>query len=47
MYTDPHLDLLRPIHSKQFLPQISLWTTLGGLLLVGTVGAAVTLAAIT
>ncbi|MEH1830428.1 MAG: HlyD family efflux transporter periplasmic adaptor subunit [Nostoc sp.] len=47
MYTDPHPDFLRPIHSEQFLPQISLWTTLGGLLLVGTVGGAVTLAAIT
>ncbi|QLE57983.1 biotin/lipoyl-binding protein [Nostoc sp. TCL26-01] len=47
MYTDPHPDLLRPIRSDQFLPQISLWTTLGGLLLVGTVGAAIALAAIT
>ncbi|MDZ8109666.1 MAG: HlyD family efflux transporter periplasmic adaptor subunit [Nostoc sp. DedQUE12a] len=47
MYTDPHPDLLRPIRSDQFLPQISLWTTLGGLLLVGTVGGAIALAAIT
>jgi multidrug efflux pump subunit AcrA (membrane-fusion protein) len=47
MYTDPHPDLLRPIRSDQFLPQISLWTTLGGLLLVGTVGATIALAAIT
>ena len=47
MYNDPHPDLLRPIRSDQFLPQISLWTTLGGLLLVGTVGATIALAAIT
>ena len=35
---------LRAAHSEEFLPPISRWTTLSGLFLVGTVGAAVTLA---
>lgn len=46
MFRDPHPDLLRPVRSDDFLPPISLWTTLGGLFLVGTVGSAITLAAI-
>lgn len=37
---------LRPIQSDEFLPPISLWTRLGGLVLVGTFGAAITLAAV-
>ena len=36
--------LLRAASSDEFLPPISRWTTLSGLFLVGTVGAAVTLA---
>lgn len=47
MFNDPSPDLVRPIRSDQFLPPISLWTTLGGLFLVGTVGATITLAAVT
>lgn len=46
MLTDPHPDLLHRIKSDEFLPPIGLWTTLGGLFLVGAVGAAITLAAI-
>ncbi|BAZ01252.1 secretion protein HlyD [Tolypothrix tenuis PCC 7101] len=47
MHNDPSPDLFRPISSDQFLPAISLWTTLGGLFLVGTVGIALVLAAVT
>lgn len=47
MFSDPNPDLLRPIQSDDFLPPISRWTTLGGLFLVGTFGAAFTLAATT
>ncbi len=46
MLFDPHPDLLRTIRSDQFLPPIGLWTNLGSLFLVGSVGAAFTLAAI-
>ena len=46
MLSDPLPKLLRPVKSDQFLPPISLWAHLGGLFLVGTVGAAFTLAAI-
>jgi HlyD family type I secretion membrane fusion protein len=46
MFRDPHPNLLRPVKSDDFLPPISLWTTLGGLFLVGTVGAVVTLASV-
>ncbi|MBD0302629.1 MAG: HlyD family efflux transporter periplasmic adaptor subunit [Tolypothrix sp. T3-bin4] len=38
---------LHPVQSDEFLPSISRWTTLGGLVLVGTFGAAITLAAVT
>jgi HlyD family type I secretion membrane fusion protein len=37
-------DQLHPVSSDEFLPAISLWTTLGGLFLVGTFGCAFTLA---
>jgi HlyD family type I secretion membrane fusion protein len=37
---------LRPIHSDEFLPPISRWTFLGGILLSGTIGVAVLLAAV-
>jgi HlyD family secretion protein len=40
-------ELLHPVESDEFLPPISRWTTLGGLFLVGTVGVAFTLAAVT
>ncbi|OUL22003.1 HlyD family efflux transporter periplasmic adaptor subunit [Nostoc sp. 106C] len=47
MHSEPSPDLIRPISSDQFLPPISLWTILGGFFLIGTVGAAVILAALT
>ncbi|MGE5656840.1 MAG: HlyD family efflux transporter periplasmic adaptor subunit [Actinomycetota bacterium] len=47
MFGDPASELLRPVSSEEFLPPISRWTTLGGLLIVGTVGLAFGLAAIT
>ena len=46
MLKNPNPEFLRPVQSDEFLPPISLWTTLGGLFLVGTVGAAITLAAV-
>lgn len=46
MLSDPNPDLLRPVESNEFLPPISLWTTLGGLFMVGTVGVAITLASV-
>jgi len=46
MFKDPTPDLIRPIKSDDFLPDISPWTTLGGLFLAGTIGAAILLASI-
>lgn len=46
MVNDSNPAFVRPIRSDEFLPPISLWTTLGGLLLVGSVGAAFTLSAV-
>lgn len=46
MLIEPNPTLLRPIQNDEFVPPISLWTTLGGLFLVGTVGVAVMLAAV-
>ncbi|NJO77176.1 MAG: HlyD family efflux transporter periplasmic adaptor subunit [Cyanobacteria bacterium RM1_2_2] len=37
---------LRPIQADEFLPPVSRWTTVGGLILIGGVGAATILAAI-
>src|SRR5919202_5192928 len=47
MVSELNPDLLHSIESDEFLPPISRWTTLGGLFLVGTVGVAFTLAAVT
>lgn len=41
MFKDTTPDLLRPIKSDDFLPDISNWTTLGGLLLASTIGVAI------
>jgi HlyD family type I secretion membrane fusion protein len=46
MFSDPHPDLIRPVRSDQFLPSLSPWISLGGLFLIGTIGAIVTLAAL-
>jgi len=47
---DSHKNLnpafLRPVQSDDFLPPIGLWTRLGGVVLVSTIGAAITLATI-
>ena len=46
MLSDPNPDLLHPVQSDEFVPPVSLWTTLGGLVLIATVGAAITLATV-
>lgn len=46
MLSDPIPDLLCQVQSDEFLPRISLWTKLGGLFLIGTVGVALTVAAV-
>ena len=46
MLSDPHPDLLRPVQSDDFLLPIGLWTNIGDFFLVGTIGAAITLAAV-
>lgn len=46
MFSKLDLDSLHPLKSDDFLPPISRWTTLGGLFLVGTFGAAVALASV-
>lgn len=46
MLSDPNQNLLPIAKSDEFLPPLSAWNTLGGLFLVGTVAAAVTMAAI-
>lgn len=40
-------ELLRTVQSDEFLSPVSLWTTLGGLFLLGTFGAAIALATFT
>lgn len=37
---------LRPVKADEFLPPVSRWTSLGGLILIGSVGVAITLASI-
>ncbi len=45
MLDESYPEALRPVKSTEFLPQISIWETFGGLFLVGTVGALIVLAA--
>jgi HlyD family type I secretion membrane fusion protein len=47
MNTESISEVFVPVKSDEFLPPISLWSRLGGLLLVGTFGVAVTIASIT
>ncbi len=47
MVITPQQDFLPQVQDNEFLPPISRWTTLGGLLLVGSVGVAIILAAVT
>jgi multidrug efflux pump subunit AcrA (membrane-fusion protein) len=46
MLSDHNPELLRSIKSDEMLPEISSWTRLGGLFLVGTIGAAILLASV-
>jgi multidrug efflux pump subunit AcrA (membrane-fusion protein) len=46
MVSTPNQEFLRPVHHQEFLPPISRWATLGGLFLVGSLGAAITLACV-
>ncbi|MBV9385787.1 MAG: HlyD family efflux transporter periplasmic adaptor subunit [Chroococcidiopsidaceae cyanobacterium CP_BM_ER_R8_30] len=41
-----NLTFLRPVHSDEFLPPVGFWTKLGGIVLVSSVGIAITLAAV-
>lgn len=47
MVSNSKESFLPPAKSEEFLPSISSWTTIGGLFLVGTVCAALTVAAVT
>ena len=47
MISEPNPKFIHKIEQQDFLPKINPWLTWGGLILVGTVGAAVTLAATT
>ncbi|MBN4005600.1 HlyD family efflux transporter periplasmic adaptor subunit [Nostoc sp. LPT] len=44
MLIDPQPDFLRPVENDEYLPSISIWTRLGGVFLIGSVGAAFSLA---
>jgi HlyD family type I secretion membrane fusion protein len=46
MLTDSSPELLRPISSDEFLPPIDRWSSLGGIILSGTVGVAFLLASL-
>ncbi|WP_448269113.1 HlyD family efflux transporter periplasmic adaptor subunit [Nostoc sp. DSM 114159] len=46
MLIDPQPDFLRPVESDEYLPPISSWTRLGGIFLIGSVGAAFGLASV-
>lgn len=45
--TSNHINILPPIQTNEFLPPISRWTKIGGLVMIGIMGSALTLAAIT
>ncbi len=47
MVSTPQPDFLPPVQDNEFLPPISRWATLGGLLLVGSMGVVITLASVT
>jgi HlyD family type I secretion membrane fusion protein len=46
MIDESYPEALLPVKSTEFLPEISIWETFGGLLLVGTVGVLIVLAAV-
>lgn len=45
--TSDRINILPPIQTNEFLPPISRWTKIGGLVMIGIMGSALTLAAIT
>lgn len=47
MLSEHNPDFLHSVQSDEYLPPVSRWTTLGGLVLLGAVGTAFTVAAIT
>ena len=46
MFIDPQPDFLRLVQNDEYLPSVSIWTRLGGIFLIGSVGAAFSLASV-
>ncbi|MEA5626514.1 HlyD family secretion protein [Nostoc sp. UHCC 0251] len=46
MLIDPQPDFLRLVENDEYLPSVSIWTKLGGIFLIGSVGAAFGLASV-
>lgn len=46
MLIDPQPDFLRLVENDEYLPSVSIWTRLGGIFLIGSVGAAFSLASV-
>ncbi|MEH2236129.1 HlyD family efflux transporter periplasmic adaptor subunit [Nostoc sp.] len=46
MLIDPQPDFLRLVENDEYLPPVSIWTRLGGIFLIGSVGAAFGLASV-
>ncbi|HYX13903.1 MAG TPA: HlyD family efflux transporter periplasmic adaptor subunit [Nostoc sp.] len=46
MLIDPQPDFLRLVENDEYLPSVSIWTRLGGIFLIGSVGAAISLASV-
>jgi HlyD family type I secretion membrane fusion protein len=46
MLIDPQPDFLRLVEKDEYLPSVSIWTRLGGIFLIGSVGAAFSLASV-
>ena len=46
MFIDPQPDFIRLVENDEYLPPISIWTRLGGIFLIGSVGAAFSLASV-
>ena len=46
MFIDPQPDFIRLVENDEYLPPISIWTRLGGIFLIGSIGAAFSLASV-
>ena len=46
MLIDPQPDFLRLVENDEYLPSVSIWTRLGGIFLIGSVGAAFSLVSV-